>query len=1371
MKKKQFVFCVIFAITFNLVLSTPSLAIPSPDVVVGLFASAAQVLVLITAVLGGMGLTRKRKVIFEKRKQPANSQKHFLYMAIILLLISFGANTLQYAYQIDLRNTRLQANLVRSSVERGEKVGDVSLKTLSFSEQKTDPHGIKTEELQEYLKNPSKYNIVDVREPEEVESGMISQARHIHYPEILKNPQIVEEEGKETILFCYSGNRSGELCRVLEDQGMPCKFVVGGYEKWISEDRPIEAENRQELREIADYPNKNILLDTPEVQTLVKEKGAIFVDVRYPGDFDLGHLPHAVNIPARKLTVEENDKQINSLPKKPIIAACYDKRSCFYSVIMGLRLHRHGYDYLGRYTVPHEYIEVQTQKDHVQQWNINNDQTILGKFSIPLYNLLNYIYQKVGYLPLGILITVLLLRILIFPLTFKGERDQVILKDIAPSLKKLKEKYNNDRQKYSQALLKLYRKNNLTPTFNLLGTFAQILMFLLLFRVVDRLAQTTSESFLWLGSISQKDPYYILPLIVAALTIITINLNATSKPQNIIQKLLPFGGGAFLFFLTFNLSGAVNLYLVCSLLLMLLQRKIIASYLHKSQSSQSKFKPISPTKVIPLNFAHRVSGTGNKAARLGQLMEVGFNVPRGFVLPSPILANSKAHVELSPKHWQEINNLWQKLQLNQVAVRSSGSLEDGGDQSYAGMFSSVLNVSWEGFYDGLQTVYHSQSSQRVNAYQDEQSNIQLTGGILVQEMVKAEFSGVLFTKHPLENNSLLIEMISGLAEDLVSGKVTPKTYCFGRMTGQLLSEENPPINLMPLVEIGKKIEKYFEYPQDIEWSYSQGQFFILQARNITTLPKIQQYAQNEQITYDLFEEEKTRLINLVAEAKPDDIVFMQNELSELLPQPTPLSLSFMEAMWESGGTTDIACQYLGLSYDVSEDASPLITTVFGALYINAIEQKNHRYLNLNFLTTFSLIKKIDLLENEYKQIFLSYFLKEIRLKEVVDFSKLETLELFELFETWKTNFIKRTYVQAQMINIAADFSLKLAQRELVQKKLNPAAYLSNISETVVHKAMLLLPEIKAGKVPIADFLKIFGHRSLYDFELANPRYNEDNSLVNTLVENASFYSSSNKSELPQKIISKVVQVTIDRAKRFQTLKEEVKHLSLREFALIRKLLLELSQRLELDDGIFYFKLDEISKLKDKSFRQEAETRKKIHQQKIKFFNQLNPPTEITQKDLELFNLSESSSSKLKTGANEENLQGTLVAGVAPIEGQVQIIQNDEDIHNFESGNILVTRFTHPNWTPLFPKAKGVVTEIGGWLSHAAIVAREYDVPTIVGVKGALNNLKTGDWISLEEDGTIKKIKAKNNGKKSELIIKDDQEDFSEINFISFSDTQ
>lgn len=102
----------------------------------------------------------------------------------------------------------------------------------------------------------------------------------------------------------------------------------------------------------------------------------------------------------------------------------------------------------------------------------------------------------------------------------------------------------------------------------------------------------------------------------------------------------------------------------------------------------------------------------------------------------------------------------------------------------------------------------------------------------------------------------------------------------------------------------------------------------------------------------------------------------------------------------------------------------------------------------------------------------------------------------------------------------------------------------------------------------------------------------------------------------------------------------------------------------------------------------------------------------------------------------KTLRGTA-ASVGKVAGPVHVIILEDDFHSFQKGEILVTKQTSPAWTPLFMAARGVVTEIGGSLSHAAIVAREYGIPAVVAVKKATKLLKNGQIVILDgSKGTI-----------------------------------
>jgi len=90
----------------------------------------------------------------------------------------------------------------------------------------------------------------------------------------------------------------------------------------------------------------------------------------------------------------------------------------------------------------------------------------------------------------------------------------------------------------------------------------------------------------------------------------------------------------------------------------------------------------------------------------------------------------------------------------------------------------------------------------------------------------------------------------------------------------------------------------------------------------------------------------------------------------------------------------------------------------------------------------------------------------------------------------------------------------------------------------------------------------------------------------------------------------------------------------------------------------------------------------------------------------------------------------IPAGPGKTRGKVKIILTAEDFHKFKSGEILVTKSTNPEWTPLLVVAKAVITDTGGSLCHTAIVSREYGIPAVVGTQNATEILKDEDIIEV-----------------------------------------
>lgn len=1325
------------AAALTLVGSAPALAIPSPEVVVSFFSNIAQIFGLLTLAVGGAFFSRQR--VSRRLRRGGGPAARFgagkvLAVLTLMLLASAGINVMQWSWSADARTERLSANLFRASKEAGKRVGDTSLKTLDYSEQVKHPLGITTAELDAMLAangveadDDEPVNLIDVRESEEWETGKLTQFSHLRYPDVLAQAEAIKANGKRNVLLCHSGNRSSELCEALIKKGVDCRFIVGGYEKWLAEGRGIvrnPALPASAVRGLPPFRNDNVLLDTPEVRRLVEEERAIFIDVRYPEEFERGHLPGALNMTLRKMTSAEIETSFAQVPHQPIVAPCYDKRSCFYAQILGLRLGRLGYDFRGRYTVPHEYLPTAKKLPHVERWLAANEHSLLGAAQQPLVAALDWLRGQLGSLMLAVFAAIAALRLVLLPFTIKGERDQIVQHEIDGKIRDAKEKFADDPRRLKSAIRALYSAHALTPVRNVVGLIVQIFVLVVLFSAVSYLATEDSGAFLWIADVGSVDPLYILPALLGVLVYLQLEVGADRHTLKFAA--LRMVGGAVFIAITFKLKAALVLYLIFGLLLMLVQNLAIRALMARQRRLQDE--PL-PAAIAPLAVAHRIPGAGRKAHRLGELIQAGVPVPRGLVIPHASFLKNGKGTQLDANSKKHLNRLVRRLGMRQMAVRSSGASEDGASFSYAGVFDSLLNIGRDGLLDAVAKVRESYSRGTAANYGTGDS----TGGVIVQTMIDAEYAGILFTEHPAQSGTLLVEMTEGLADNLASGTESANSFAFGRLSGLLRADAEPPIDLKPLIALAMRVEGLFGQPQDLEWAYAKGRFYILQARDITAMERISPSVSAKGI----FERERHRLLQLAQGCAADDTILAQNELSELLPRPTPLSVSFMEELWKPGGSVDLACHSLGVPYDVQEGSDPMVVSVFGSLYINVQEQRRRTRKGIGAMASFRLSRGAEGIERNFREEFLPEYLSELRLLEAMDFGRIPTSDLVGLFEDTSARYFHESHVQVDMINIAADFYVKVAERAMRKRKMNSGAVLGLGAASVMHQAMDVLGELRQGRATPEEFLSVFGHRSTVDYELASPRYREDIGMMESLIRNAASLNGKHATGRGIGVIpdDRTLALAITRARQFQSLKEEAKHYSLREFAVLRRMLVELDRRLALDGGIFYLEFADIVRLR-LGEQQLGELKRLVaeRQAAAAFFAGMQPlGTAITLNDLETMGMSDSG--RPDSADDEGELRGSLVAGSEAVVGRARVLSG-QDIQSVGKDEIVVARYMHPSWTPVFPRLKGIVTEVGGWLSHTSILAREYNITTIIGVKSAEYRVNTGDLVRLNLDGSV-----------------------------------
>ncbi len=223
---------------------------------------------------------------------------------------------------------------------------------------------------------------------------------------------------------------------------------------------------------------------------------------------------------------------------------------------------------------------------------------------------------------------------------------------------------------------------------------------------------------------------------------------------------------------------------------------------------------------------------GGKAAGLGELMAEDFNVPNGFVVTDiEDIAGLTSAVEIA----------YDELGGGRVAVRSSSIAEDGDKYSFAGQYDTFLNqIGADKVETAIIDCFFSINNPRAVEYREMCGIKEDKMSVLVQKMIDPRAAGVMFTYDTItdDDNVVLIEVVEGLGEDLVSGRVIPESYTVDKTTYE--PDSNPDIgSILSLEDVdfladeAMHIEDHFGKPQDIEFAidYDDG-IWICQSRPV-----------------------------------------------------------------------------------------------------------------------------------------------------------------------------------------------------------------------------------------------------------------------------------------------------------------------------------------------------------------------------------------------------------------------------------------------------------------------------------------------------------------------------------------------------------
>jgi pyruvate,water dikinase len=768
------------------------------------------------------------------------------------------------------------------------------------------------------------------------------------------------------------------------------------------------------------------------------------------------------------------------------------------------------------------------------------------------------------------------------------------------------------------------------------------------------------------------------------------------------------------------------------------------------------------------------AAAGGKGGVLARLARAGYPVPDGFV----ILPASFNGDELTEAAWAQARARLAALRTRNgstaFAVRSSARREDAAQASFAGEFETVLDVkNDDDIRRAIQTVRRSRNTKRVQAYSAAQGmDADHEMAVVVQQLIRAQLSGVLFTADPVSGSRAVMagNFVHGLGDQLVSGEANPLTFTLARPGGRF----DGPAELKPfarrLYQLASRLEDDLGGPQDIEWAVADGRLHLLQARPITTLrahnPRTGEW--NDSLSGDYLWTNSN-----FGEAVPDVMTpltwsVLRLYAAEAMPFPMPGGHPFMGNVagrfYMNIGLGASFFKVLGfsrerLNYEMEE--------FFGHLP-EGIE------IPLVPISRWTLLKTLIPLLPRLRQRVAQ---NRRRLPDFVAAFPAQSEAVrqriraagtpAELLRVWNDDLGPLFRAACQMLQAGtsgyenAYRPLRHELRKLIGEE-DANALLTGLSEGAKPLASLgpvvSLAKVARGEMSRAAYFQAYGHRGPHEFEVSLPRPAEDPawieqqlaSLKDTDVDDLLAKQNARREAAwasfaqrhPRK--ARGLQTRLAKAAEAARGREAIRSEIVRGVWAIRDWALHAAEFTGLGDGIFYLYLDEITSLLggDHSPAVFIPARRETHARysalppypalisgrfdPVQWAADPNRRSDVFDSHRDLPDLQ---------GLREADLAGLddgLIRGfpgaAGVVEGTVRVLHSAEEGHALKAGEILVTATTNIGWTPLFPRAAAIITDVGAPLSHAAIVARELGLPAVVGCGHATMRLNTGDRV-------------------------------------------
>lgn len=714
-----------------------------------------------------------------------------------------------------------------------------------------------------------------------------------------------------------------------------------------------------------------------------------------------------------------------------------------------------------------------------------------------------------------------------------------------------------------------------------------------------------------------------------------------------------------------------------------------------------------------------------------------------------------------------------------VAVRSSATAEDLPDASFAGQQETYLNVrGTEELLRQVKNCYTSLWGTRAVYYRENQGydHSKVALAVVVQEMVESEKAGVLFTVNPLNNShdEMQINASYGLGESVVSGRVTADSYTcdrsgviknvsIGTKKTQIIydekgtkeievSEELQKANCLTSAEVaelvmqGCLIEKHYGMPMDIEWGIAGGKVYILQARAITTVSEK--------------EADDDKVINSYLEKCKCSPVMKKNLkfLFEKIPEAFyPLDDYMVGAVNEQ---KSVIFREAGIELYMQPQLDDEGITIL---------PKDKKRLHREILKFPGLVKELKNYPHCRRVISKRMAEHKRELESIVnaDYSKMTFKEAFESFtnihdyvaalsyDRFKYALFPSAFFKGKIKKVVSKIDKNLTEEDFYNNLDYRTAVISKSIVSIAKKirsdekmtnAILngisydrLIAEYPSIKPEFEGFLRENGYKT--DFNcyciLAKSYIDEPDRLLNIVrpLLNGDLCADEDKFAALMGKIKDVcsegefeeLKQDIDDFRYFHVVREESQYYWESAFFYAREALKRISSLLygteNFRENVAYLFYAELKDAADKGVIS-AELQKKIDRRKAN-----RPLAEKIWQRCKLLVFGKSGSVLKGVGGSRGEAVGT-----------VKVIRSPKEFYKMQQGDVLVCQYTDPEWTPLFKMASAVVADTGASLSHAAIVAREYGIPAVLGVGYATQRFNDGDTIRVDgSKGEVSKI--------------------------------